>query len=132
MWDNPRMIITWQVHKSIPSSVLPSFKSQTFLFYSVGGCDRRARVSNNGATACFYGRGIFRPSPLFFIPAQCEEFNCSITFFPFHFHSHRFTKIEVDPQVKTPEGKYYDVLFIGTGKKKKKNLNSFFSLMEIF
>ena len=30
-------------------------------------------------------------------------------------YSHRFTKIEVDPQVKTPEGKYYDVLFIGTG-----------------
>ena len=34
--------------------------------------------------------------------------------FPF-LYSHRFTKIEVDPQVKTPEGKYYDVLFIGTG-----------------
>lgn len=30
-------------------------------------------------------------------------------------NSHRFTKIEVDPQVKTPDGKYYDVLFIGTG-----------------
>ncbi len=30
-------------------------------------------------------------------------------------YSHRFTKIEVDPQVKTPDGKYYDVLFIGTG-----------------
>lgn len=33
------------------------------------------------------------------------------------FH-HRFTKIEVDPQVKTPEGKYYDVLFIGTDNGK--------------
>jgi hypothetical protein len=32
--------------------------------------------------------------------------------------SHRFTKIEVDPQVKTPEGKYYDVLFIGTGMQR--------------
>ena len=35
------------------------------------------------------------------------------------FCSHRFTQIEVDPQVKTPDGKYYDVLFIGTGKTKK-------------
>jgi len=33
------------------------------------------------------------------------------------FH-HRFTRIEVDPQVKTPEGKYYDVLFIGTDNGK--------------
>jgi hypothetical protein len=41
-------------------------------------------------------------------------------FFSFSFFlssSHRFTKIEVDPQVKTPEGKYYDVLFIGTGMR---------------
>lgn len=40
----------------------------------------------------------------------------TVFFFLFSFlYSHRFTKIEVDPQVKTPEGKYYDVLFIGTG-----------------
>lgn len=30
--------------------------------------------------------------------------------------SYRFTQIAVDPQVKTPGGKAYDVLFIGTGK----------------
>jgi hypothetical protein len=36
-------------------------------------------------------------------------------FFVFLF-SYRFTQIAVDPQVKTPGGKAYDVLFIGTGK----------------
>lgn len=36
-------------------------------------------------------------------------------FFVFVF-SYRFTQIAVDPQVKTPGGKAYDVLFIGTGK----------------
>jgi hypothetical protein len=30
--------------------------------------------------------------------------------------SYRFTEIAVDPQIKTPDGKTYDVLFIGTGK----------------
>lgn len=30
-------------------------------------------------------------------------------------YSYRFTQIAVDPQVKTPGGKAYDVLFIGTG-----------------
>jgi hypothetical protein len=30
--------------------------------------------------------------------------------------SYRFTQIAVDPQIKTPGGKTYDVLFIGTGK----------------
>jgi hypothetical protein len=30
--------------------------------------------------------------------------------------SYRFTQIAVDPQIKTPGGKAYDVLFIGTGK----------------
>ena len=29
---------------------------------------------------------------------------------------YRFTQIAVDPQIKTPGGKAYDVLFIGTGK----------------
>lgn len=29
---------------------------------------------------------------------------------------YRFSKIAVDQQVKTPDGKAYDVLFIGTGK----------------
>jgi hypothetical protein len=28
---------------------------------------------------------------------------------------YRFTKIAVDQQVRTPDGKAYDVLFIGTG-----------------
>lgn len=32
------------------------------------------------------------------------------------FCSYRFTQIAVDPQVKVPGGKTYDVLFIGTGK----------------
>lgn len=36
-------------------------------------------------------------------------------FFVFVF-SYRFTQIAVDPQIKTPGGKAYDVLFIGTGK----------------
>lgn len=31
------------------------------------------------------------------------------------FFSYRFTQIAVDPQVKVPGGKTYDVLFIGTG-----------------
>jgi semaphorin 6 len=34
-----------------------------------------------------------------------------------HF-SYRFTQIAVDPQVKTPGGKAYDVLFIGTDNGK--------------
>lgn len=34
-------------------------------------------------------------------------------------YSYRFTQIAVDPQVKTPGGKAYDVLFIGTGKLTK-------------
>lgn len=32
------------------------------------------------------------------------------------FNSYRFTQVAVDPQVKVPGGKTYDVLFIGTGK----------------
>lgn len=31
------------------------------------------------------------------------------------FNSYRFTVIAVDPQVKSIDGKTYDVLFIGTG-----------------
>jgi len=38
-----------------------------------------------------------------------SSFNLSIAF------SYRFTQIAVDPQVKVPGGKTYDVLFIGTG-----------------
>ena len=34
--------------------------------------------------------------------------------------SYRFTQIAVDPQVKTPGGKSYDVLFIGTGASLRK------------
>ena len=34
------------------------------------------------------------------------------------FTSYRFTQITVDPQVKTPGGKTYDVLFIGTDNGK--------------
>ena len=37
-------------------------------------------------------------------------------FFLVFLFSYRFTEIAVDPQVKTPGGKAYDVLFIGTGK----------------
>ena len=33
-------------------------------------------------------------------------------------YSYRFTQIAVDPQVKTPGGKTYDVLFIGTDNGK--------------
>lgn len=29
--------------------------------------------------------------------------------------SYRFTQIVVDPQIKTPGGKTYDVIFVGTG-----------------
>jgi hypothetical protein len=36
--------------------------------------------------------------------------------FPVLLSSYRFTQIAVDPQIKTPGGKAYDVLFIGTGK----------------
>lgn len=31
---------------------------------------------------------------------------------------YRFTQIAVDPQIKTPGGKTYDVIFVGTGKRK--------------
>lgn len=31
-------------------------------------------------------------------------------------YSGRFTSIAVDAQVRTPDGKAYDVLFVGTGK----------------
>lgn len=34
---------------------------------------------------------------------------------PSFYFSYRFTQIAVDPQVKVPGGKSYDVLFIGTG-----------------
>lgn len=36
---------------------------------------------------------------------------------PSFYFSYRFTQIAVDPQVKVPGGKSYDVLFIGTGKE---------------
>lgn len=29
---------------------------------------------------------------------------------------YRFTQIAVDPQIKTPGGKTYDVIFVGTGE----------------
>lgn len=31
-------------------------------------------------------------------------------------HSYRFTQIAVDAQIKTPGGKTYDVIFVGTGE----------------
>lgn len=31
-------------------------------------------------------------------------------------HRYRFTQIAVDPQIKTPGGKTYDVIFVGTGE----------------
>lgn len=34
----------------------------------------------------------------------------------FPFYSYRFTQIVVDAQIKTPGGKTYDVIFVGTGK----------------
>lgn len=40
-------------------------------------------------------------------------------------YSYRFTQIAVDPQVKVPGGKAYDVLFIGTGKHFRKFPNLF-------
>lgn len=36
--------------------------------------------------------------------------------FLFSSYSGRFTAIAVDPQVQTPQNKYYDVLYIGTGQ----------------
>lgn len=38
--------------------------------------------------------------------------------FSLFFPSYRFTQIAVDPQIKTPGGKAYDVLFIGTDNGK--------------
>lgn len=38
-----------------------------------------------------------------------------IHYVPSFYCSYRFTQIAVDPQVKVPGGKSYDVLFIGTG-----------------
>lgn len=43
---------------------------------------------------------------------------------PLLFFSYRFTQIAVDPQIKTPGGKSYDVLFIGTGKSFAKLFSS--------
>lgn len=35
----------------------------------------------------------------------------------YHFYfRYRFTQIAVDPQIKTPGGKTYDVIFVGTGE----------------
>lgn len=39
------------------------------------------------------------------------------------YFSYRFTQIVVDAQIKTPGGKTYDVIFVGTGKH---NIHSFF------
>lgn len=46
---------------------------------------------------------------VFFCLKLVSSFNLSFAF------SYRFTQIAVDPQVKVPGGKTYDVLFIGTG-----------------
>lgn len=37
--------------------------------------------------------------------------------FLFNCFRYRFTQIAVDPQIKTPGGKTYDVIFVGTGKR---------------
>lgn len=42
-------------------------------------------------------------------------FRLTISFYNVFSSSYRFTQIAVDPQVKVPGGKTYDVLFIGTG-----------------
>lgn len=48
--------------------------------------------------------------PIIALQGALQNLTCSC------FSSYRFTQIAVDPQVKTPGGKTYDVLFIGTGK----------------
>ena len=35
-------------------------------------------------------------------------------------HRYRFTQIAVDPQIKTPGGRTYDVIFVGTGESTRK------------
>jgi hypothetical protein len=53
------------------------------------------------------------------IHSQSEKRSFFVLFF-----SYRFTQIAVDPQIKTPGGKAYDVLFIGTGKLKQIHVQS--------
>lgn len=45
-------------------------------------------------------------------PGHQRKFNSIL---PIHF-SYRFTQIVVDAQIKTPGGKTYDVIFVGTGE----------------
>lgn len=58
----------------------------------------------------------------------------SVFFFLFNHSSYRFTQIVVDAQIKTPGGKTYDVIFVGTGKWKINMLKAFtfFCFSDIF
>lgn len=46
---------------------------------------------------------------------MCQK-NKEFEIFELFTYRYRFTQITVDPQIKTPGGKTYDVIFVGTGK----------------
>lgn len=49
-----------------------------------------------------------------FLPSHCYEKKLKLLFSSLN--SYRFTQIVVDSQIKTPGGKTYDVIFVGTGE----------------
>lgn len=71
----------------------------------------------------FFGQPILIRTSTMWVLTQITHKQLQFRIFPLNF-SYRFTQIVVDAQIKTPGGKTYDVIFVGTGKSICYKLNS--------